>query len=127
VNNPSLFFSKSNFIGLNKGNDIKTIERIYHFISIKDSNKNLVCSEVFTNTGINSRTCYYMKEEVNRFRTIELSDLSAKIKGFVDEYGEDFFEILSQEIEEEPGDDFDLIDWITKRSVKSIKLKQTPK
>jgi hypothetical protein len=70
-NNPSVFFSKANFIKLaeNQTNQ-KKIDRIYNRINVDKNLEHVVCYEVYTNTGI---FCSFMP--VQRSNNIKMPSL----------------------------------------------------
>jgi hypothetical protein len=82
-NNPSLFFSKANFIGLrdNKYN-IDKIMRTYRSIPVDSNLLHTVCSEVFTNTGIICRflSVNSINKETNKWPIEKLGELISNIK-----------------------------------------------
>ena len=80
-NNPSFFFSKANFIKLVSFSEpAKLNDNYYDVQSIDDNHKFLVCSEVFTNTGIK---CSYFPidcSDVEGFTPFELFESVDSLK-----------------------------------------------
>jgi hypothetical protein len=98
--NPSVFFSKANFIKLTKdNNDMRSIDRIYNRVKINNDIKHTVCSEVFTITGIKCR--YVSSPFEGSIKTYLKSDfIKDKISNLINNYNLNFDKIIESIFED---------------------------
>lgn len=101
--NPSFSFNKANFIKLANGYDFSSISRCYNKMELEGV-KHLVCSEVFTNTGIKCRNTSIgiIKDKDIKIPNIDkfvssinnLGDRLTQAVEYVSEYEQEYSDLL---------------------------------
>lgn len=106
--NASFFFNKANFITLSRAtdNNMPKINEIYKVknINIRTTQRHLVCSEVFTITGIKCRTVVCDITPITR--KFKIPPLDVIITKLLDRSSDDFYDMLGMlagEIETDDG------------------------